>query len=84
MLKYSVLNNMLRRMKKYAEVFSKISACFRENLYKKIKKHRDVFREISCILFLNCPIYVKNLQSFSLLCLRKSYLCHQNFFPEDL
>jgi hypothetical protein len=34
-LKYSVLNNMLRRMKKYAEVFSKISACFRENLYKK-------------------------------------------------
>lgn len=24
MLKYSVLNNMLRRMKKYAEVFSKI------------------------------------------------------------
>lgn len=35
MLKYSVLNNMLRRMKKYAEVFSKISACFRENLYKK-------------------------------------------------
>lgn len=37
MLKYSVLNNMLRRMKKYAEVFSKISACFRENLYKKLK-----------------------------------------------
>lgn len=34
--------------------------------------------------FLNYPIYVKNLQSFSLLCLRKSYLCHQNFFPEDL
>ena len=28
MLKYSVLNNMLRRMKKYAEVFSKISAEF--------------------------------------------------------
>lgn len=83
MLKYSGLNNMLRRMKKYAEVFSKISACFRENLYKN-KKHQDVFREISCILFLNCPIYVKNLQSFSLLCLRKSYLCHQNFFPEDL
>lgn len=35
MLKYSGLNNMLRRMKKYAEVFSKILACFRENLYKK-------------------------------------------------
>lgn len=35
MLKYSALNNMLRRMKKYAEVFGKISACFRENLYEK-------------------------------------------------
>lgn len=42
MLKYSVLNNMLRRMKKYAEVFSKISACFRENLYKK-KKNIEMF-----------------------------------------
>ena len=35
MLKYSVLNNMLRRMKKYAEVFSKISACFREQYFGK-------------------------------------------------
>ena len=83
MLKYSVLNNMLRRMKNMLKFLGKYQHVL-EKICTKNKKHRDVFREISCILFLNCPIYVKNLQSFSLLCLRKSYLCHQNFFPEDL